>query len=61
MAGTQKPTALEAFEDNMKDAHHLVRLAEALTNQRAQRMRTEARDGVGDALPVPKQKWKVLA
>jgi hypothetical protein len=48
-----KLSALEAFEVNMADAYHLVRLAEALTNTRAQRMRRELRDRVGEALKVP--------
>src|SRR5262245_54018895 len=48
-----KPNALEAFETNMADARHLVRLAEALTNTRARRMRRELRDRVGEALRVP--------
>lgn len=50
---TPKPSALEAFETNMADAYHLVRMAEALTNTRARRMRRELRDRVGDALKVP--------
>lgn len=47
-----KPTSVEAFEINMADAHHLVRIAEALTNTRARRMRRELRDRVGEALKV---------
>ncbi len=53
MAGVKKPTPLEAFEANIKDAQHLVLLAEGLTNSRARRMRKELRERVGDAWKVP--------
>ena len=52
MTGRAKPSPLQAFEDNMADAHHLVRLAEGLTNERSRRMRRELRDRVGSALRV---------
>lgn len=50
---SRKPTPLEAFDDNMRDAYHLVLLAESLTNERARRMRKELRERVGDAWRVP--------
>lgn len=53
MTGVHKPTPLEAFQDNMRDAHHLVRLAEGLTNGRSRRMRKERRERVGAAWDVP--------
>jgi len=53
MTGVRKPSPLEAFETNMRDAHHLVRLAEGLTNSRARKMRKELRDRVGAAWRVP--------
>lgn len=48
-------TAREAFEDNMADAHHLVRVAKALTNVRQNRMRAELRRRVGAALALPQK------
>lgn len=48
----RKASPIEAFEDNMVDADHLVTLAEVLTNQRARRMRVELRERVGAALRV---------
>ncbi|MBF4766628.1 hypothetical protein ISU10_02460 [Nocardioides agariphilus] len=55
-----KPTALEAFEINMADARHLVRMAQALTNTRVHRMRKELRKRVGEALKVPAKDWESL-
>lgn len=52
MTGKKKPSAFEAFEDNMKDARSLVALATALTNSRKRKMRTELREKVGTALGV---------
>lgn len=52
MTGKKKPSAFEAFEDNMKDARSLVALATALTNSRKRKMRTELRGKVGAALGV---------
>lgn len=49
---TGKPKPLEAFNDNMADAHQLVKLAEGFSNIRVRRMRKELRDRVGDALDV---------
>lgn len=60
MAGARKPRALEAFEDNMRDAHHLVSLAEGLTNTRVNRMRKELRDRVGEAWKVPARDRNLL-
>lgn len=48
-----KPTPLGAFEINIADARHLMRMADALSNTRARRMRKELRDRVGDALRIP--------
>jgi hypothetical protein len=53
MAGVPKPGPLQAFQDNMRDAHHLVSLAEGLTNVRVRRMRKELRQRVGEAWRVP--------
>ena len=55
MAGKPQPTPLEAFEANIGDAERLVLLAEAFTNQRSRKMRTEKRRKVGEALGVPKR------
>jgi hypothetical protein len=52
MAGVKKPSAFEAFEDNIADAKSLVALAFALTNSRKRKMRTELRKKVGGALGV---------
>jgi hypothetical protein len=52
MTGKKKPSAFEAFEDNMADAKSLVALANALTNSRKRKMRTELRGKVGAALGV---------
>ncbi|WP_151523699.1 hypothetical protein [Serinicoccus kebangsaanensis] len=53
MSGVAKLSPLESFKANMEDAHHLVRLAEGFTNQRAYRMRRELRERVGDAMRIP--------
>lgn len=52
MTGRPKPKPLQAFEANMADAHHLVRLAEGLTNRRTRAMRKERRERVGAALDI---------
>lgn len=44
----------------MEDAHHLVRLAEAFTNQRARRARRELRQRIGAALKLPQRSWDDL-
>lgn len=53
MTGVAKLSPLAAFQANMEDAHHLVRLAEGFTNQRAYRMRREFRERVGEAMRLP--------
>lgn len=52
MPGVSKQAPLAAFQANIGDAHHLVALAEGLTNERARRMRKELRDRVGAALKI---------
>jgi hypothetical protein len=52
MTGKKKPSAFEAFKDNIADAKSLVALANALTNSRKRKMRTELREKVGAALGV---------
>jgi hypothetical protein len=52
MTGMKKPSAFQAFEDNIADAKSLVALATALTNSRKRKMRTELRKKVGAALGV---------
>ena len=44
----------------MEDAHHLVRLAEAFTNQRARRARREFRQRIGKAMKLPQRCWNDL-
>lgn len=56
----RKLTPIEAFELNMEDAHHLVRLVEGFTNQRQRRARREWREKVGAALDIPKRGWEQL-
>lgn len=56
----RKLQPIEAFELNMEDAHHLVRLVEGFTNQRTRRPRREWRERVGTALSVPKGRWEDL-
>jgi len=53
MANTPKPSPIEAFDATLADAHHLVLLADALTNARSRKMRSELRDRVGSAFRVP--------
>ena len=48
----RKPPPIEAFLNNMADAHHLVAMAEALTNHRHRRLRQELREKLGAALRV---------
>lgn len=57
---TKKLSAIDAFQDNMADAHHLVRVAKALSNSRSNRMRRELRQKVGEALKVPAKNWDQL-
>lgn len=60
MPGVPKPSALQAFEDNVADAETLVLLADSLRNKRVRRMRREKREAVGEALGVPKKDWDDL-
>lgn len=60
MAGVSKPTARQAFNDNIADAELLVLLADALRNKRIRRMRQEKRETLGDALGVRKREWDHL-
>lgn len=55
-----KPTARQAFDDNIADAERLVLLADALRNKRARRMRREKREGLGEALNIRKRDWDQL-
>lgn len=57
---TRKLSPIEAFELNMEDAHHLVRLVDGFTNQRRRRARREWREKVGAALDIPKRDWEQL-
>jgi hypothetical protein len=60
VAGVAKPTARQAFDDNIADAERLVLLADALRNKRARRMRREKREGLGEALNIRKRDWDQL-
>lgn len=60
MAGKRKPTARQAFDDNLADAEQLVLLADALRNKRTYRMRLEKRERLGDALDIAKKNWDQL-
>lgn len=60
MAGVAKPTAREAFDDNLADAKKLVAIARALRNNRQRAMRRELRESVGLALGLPKRDWADL-
>ncbi len=57
MSSRAKLAPVDAFCANMTDAHHLVRMAEALTNQRARGARRELRERIGAALKFPKKDW----
>lgn len=57
---THKPTPMEAFEDNMADAKHLLKRVEGFTNRRTHKMRTELRERIGYALRIPKKSWDKL-
>lgn len=56
----RKPSPLEAFADNMSDAHLLVRMARAFENRRSRRMRRELREKVGGAIGVRPADWDAL-
>lgn len=60
MPGVSKPTARQAFDDNIADAKTLVLLAEALRNKRTRRMRREKRETLGGALGIAKKNWDDL-
>lgn len=55
MAGVSKPTARQAFNDNIADAETLVLLANALRNKRVRKMRQEKRETLGEALGIAKR------
>lgn len=60
MGGVSKPKPMAAFNDNMADAHALVRLAEALVTNRTYRMRKEMRTKIGNALRIPQKRQDLL-
>jgi RiboL-PSP-HEPN len=60
MTGVSKPTARQAFDDNIADAETLVLLAESLRNKRVRRMRREKRETLGEALGIRKKDWDGL-
>lgn len=60
MAGKPKPTARQAFDDNLADAEALVAVVHALRNRRVRRMRRELRERLGSALDLPKRQWSDL-
>jgi hypothetical protein len=60
MTGRAKPTARDAFDDNLSDSAVLITVADALRNQRTRRMRRELRERLGEALGVPRRRWDEL-
>lgn len=60
MAGKPKPSARQAFDDNLADAEALVAVVKALRNRRVRRMRRELRERLGSALDLPKKDWENL-
>lgn len=60
MSGVSKPTARQAFDDNIADAKMLILLADALRDKRTRRMRQEKRETLGEALGIAKRKWDDL-
>lgn len=60
MARQTRQTPQQAFCANMEDAHHLVRLAEAFTNQRVRKARREFRQRMGKAMKLPQRRWDDL-
>ncbi len=60
MPGVSKPTARQAFDDNIADAETLVLLADSLRNKRVRKMRREKRETIGDALGIAKKNWDNL-
>lgn len=57
MTRPAKLSPVDAFCANMTDAHHLVRMAEALTSQRARGARREIRERIGVAMRFRKKDW----
>ncbi len=55
-----KPTARQAFDDNMSDARFLFGLAQMLKNDRKRRMRPELREKVGSTLRIARRDWPAL-
>jgi hypothetical protein len=55
VSGGTKRSAREAFDLNIKDAAHLVLLAESLQNTRVRRMRRERRETLGEILGIPRR------
>jgi hypothetical protein len=60
LAGAPKPSARDAFDDNLADARTLVAFADALRNRRVRRMRRELRERFGEAMGVGKKEWDSL-
>ena len=60
MTGKAKPSARDAFNDNLEDAEGLVSVVRVLENRRVRRMRRELRERLGSALGVPKKDWDHL-
>jgi hypothetical protein len=60
MAGIKKPSARQAFDDNLADAEALIAVVRALQNRRVRRMRRELRERLGEALDFPKKHWETL-
>jgi hypothetical protein len=60
MAGKPKPSARQAFDDNLADAEALVSVVRVLRNRRVRRMRRELRERLGSALGIPKKDWDHL-
>jgi RiboL-PSP-HEPN len=58
MGNARKSTARDAFNLNIADAEMLVELAKLLSNQRSRRMRVELRERIGQALSVPRRRWR---
>src|SRR5262245_40785342 len=60
MGSSPKSDARGAFDLNIADAMMLVELAKLLSNQRTRRMRIELRERIGQALSIPKRRWKEM-
>lgn len=58
--GRAKPSAREAFNDNLEDAEALVSVVRILENRRVRRMRRELRERLGSALGVARKDWDHL-